>query len=107
MEGLLLQPTYGCYNRRPSAEVMRCIVNYADGKQEIFGSWFGDEIGPVVGAWPTETRILHYRGRQGMAGYCFRAVAAPARFQTHLLCAGMEESLPGHHHTFDPFSIGP
>jgi hypothetical protein len=75
MEGLLFKPTYGYYHP-VSGELLRCEVTYADGKQERFSAYFGDDMGPLVGKWPTAARVANYPGRLG--GYCHRAIPVPA-----------------------------
>jgi len=47
--------------------LLRCQVAYADGVQESFAAYYGEEIGPIAGWWPA---------REG--GYCFRAVPVSA-----------------------------
>jgi len=69
MQDLFFQPTYYSYHRGP-AEVVRYEVRYADGEKVEFGSYFGEDIGPCVGSWPT-----------GRGGTCFRAV--PVDFGSH------------------------
>jgi len=62
MQDVFFQPTFYSYHRGP-AELLRYRVVYADGKTATFSAHFGDEIGPVAGAWPSKP-----------GGACFRAV---------------------------------
>jgi len=62
MQDLFFQPTYYSYHRGP-AEVLRFVVTYADGRRARFSAYFGDDIGPILGAWPV---------RRG--GICFRSI---------------------------------
>lgn len=66
MRRIYLRPTYYSYHRGP-AELLRGLVAYSDGTQETFSAYFGDDIGPIVGRWPTDT-----------GGYCHRSLSVPA-----------------------------
>ncbi len=76
MQNVYHRPTWGSFHRGP-AELLRCQVTYADGKQESFSACFGDDIGPLVGKWPTAALVdAGHRVRRG--GYCHQALPIPA-----------------------------
>jgi len=66
------RPTWGSFHRGP-AELLRCEVAYADGKFAVLSAYFGDDIGPLVGKWPTAALVdAGHRVRRG--GYCHQAL---------------------------------
>lgn len=70
------RPTWGSFHRGP-AELLRCQVTYADDRQESFSACFGDDIGPLIGKWPTAALVdAGHRVRRG--GYCHQALPIPA-----------------------------
>ena len=70
------RPTWGSFHRGP-AELLRCDVEYTDGKQESLSAYFGDDIGPMVGKWPTAALVDagHHVER---GGFCQQALPIPA-----------------------------
>ena len=62
LEDVYCRPTYYSFHRGP-AVLLKYRVTYADGKHASFDALFGDDIGPLVGIWPT-----------GRGGFCYRAV---------------------------------
>jgi hypothetical protein len=74
MENVYERPSYYSYHRGP-ASLLKVRVNYSDGKSATFESFYGDDIGPVNGAWPT-----------GGPGYCYRSVPVDL-FGKHTLFA--------------------
>lgn len=62
MERTFWRPSYYSYHRSP-AVLARYTVRYADGRTATFDARYGEEIGPVKGAWPSVK-----------ASYCYRAV---------------------------------
>jgi len=62
LEDVFFKATYYTYAHGPSI-VARCRVRYADGKQAVFPIIYGEDVGPVRGAWPGSG-----------SGYCYRAV---------------------------------
>jgi hypothetical protein len=57
LKGVYRQATYYSYERGP-ADVLRCRVRYADGKRTTFSAFYGDDIGPITGNWPTCYRAV-------------------------------------------------
>jgi hypothetical protein len=66
------RPTWGSFHRGP-AELLRCEVAYADSQLSVLSAYFGDDIGPMVGKWPTAALVdAGHRVRRG--GYCHQAL---------------------------------
>ena len=76
MEQLYHRSTWSSFHRGP-AELLRCQVTYADGEHEDFSAYFGDDIGPLVGKWPTAAWVdAGYPVQRG--GYCHRSLPVAA-----------------------------